>query len=105
MTSRLPSSADARRRWRAAVARIAESSPALAARFAEHTAALVGRTDPARIEAWAEAGLGLRDAAGWRGDRLVQELFACAPRALPVLAAEDVGRWVRLGLHCEAALD
>src|SRR5262245_57726895 len=105
MTSRPPSSPDARSRWRAAAARIAEASPALAARFAEHTAPLVGRIDPARIEAWAEAGLVLRAAAGWRGDRLVQELFACAPRTLPVLAAEDVGRWVRLGLHCETALD
>src|SRR5262245_25009197 len=105
MTSRLPSSADARARWRAAAARISEASPALASRFAEHTAALVGRTDPARIEAWAEAGLLLRAKAGWRGERLAQELFACAPRTLPVLAAEDVGRWVRLGLHCEAELD
>src|SRR4029077_13042068 len=107
MTSRPPSSAEARTRarWRAAAERLPHVSAALAHRFTEHTASFVGRADAARLEAWAEAGLRLRADAGWRGERLAHELFASAERALPVLAPDDVGRWAALALHCGGELD
>lgn len=102
MTSRPPSSAEtpARARWRAAAARLAGVSGALAERFSQHTAPFVARVDAARLEAWAAAGLRLRADAGWRGERLAYELFASAGTALPLLAADDVGRWTALALHC-----
>ncbi len=109
MTSRPPSSGEpraaARARWRAAAARVAAVSGTLAQRFEEHTAALVGRLVPERLEAWAEAGLALRAGAGWRGERLAQELFATGNQALPLLASHDVGRWVQLALRCGGHLD
>src|SRR5262245_11145012 len=105
MTSRLQSSADARSRWLAATARIGEVSGTLAQRFAEHTEPPVGRAEPARFDAWADAGLALRAGAGWRGDRLAQALFATVPRALPLLTARDLDGWVRLALHCGSELD
>ncbi len=112
MTSRPPSSADrgARRgeavaRWRAAIARVAATSRPLAARFEECTASLPGRVAPERLEAWAEAGLVVRAGAGWRGDRLAQELYAAAPRAVPLLADGDAGRWAALVLRCGAELE
>jgi nitric oxide reductase NorD protein len=105
MTSPPPSSADALARWRAATARVASSSTALARRFEEHTAPCVGRVDAARLEALADAGLMLRAAAGWRGDRLAQELFAVARAALPLLGPDDVDAWVRLALRCGSRLD
>ncbi len=105
MTSPPPSSADARARWRAAAARIAAVSTSLARRFEGHTAPAVGQVDPARIDALADAGLALRDAAGWRGERLAQELYAGAPRVLPVLTADELAAWVRLALRCGSVLD
>ncbi len=109
MTSPPPSSGDsraeARARWRAAAARIATASASLGQRFEEHTASCVGRVDPARLDAFADAGLALRAGAGWRGERLAQELFATAPWALPLLAPGDVGRWAELALRCGGQLD
>src|SRR5262245_36649347 len=102
MTSRPPSSAEARARgrWRAAAARLAAVSGTLAERFSQHTARFVARVDAGRLDAWADAGLRLRAEAGWRGERLAHELFASAGTALPLLAADDVGRWTALALHC-----
>src|SRR5262245_27433865 len=109
MTSRPPSSADARgaarARWREAVARVAAVSPSLAQRYQEHTAAAVGRADATALEALADAGLVLRAEAGWRGERLAQELFAAGQRALALLAAEDIVQWSRLALRCGGELD
>jgi nitric oxide reductase NorD protein len=105
MTSPAPSSADPRARWRAAAARVATASAALAQRFEEHTASFVGRVDPAQLDAFADAGLALRAGAGWRGERLAQELFAAARYALPLLEPGDVARWVRLALRCGSQLD
>src|SRR5262245_57220302 len=107
MTSRPPSSADApaRRRWRAAAARLADVSPALAERFAALTAPFVGRVDARRFDAWADAGLRLRAEAGWRGERLAHALLSSAGTALPRLAADEVGRWAALALRCGGELD
>src|SRR5262245_24139799 len=102
MTSRPPSSAEARARgrWRAAAARLAAVSGTLAERFSQHTAPFVARVDAGRLDAWADAGLRLRAEASWRGERLAHELFASAGTALPLLAADDGGRWTGLALHC-----
>jgi nitric oxide reductase NorD protein len=107
MTSRPPSSAEARARgrWRAAAARLAAVSGTLAERFSQHTAAFVARVDAGRLDAWADAGLRLRAEASWRGERLAHELFASAGTALPLLAADDVGRWTALALHCAEEVD
>src|SRR5262249_58683028 len=105
MTSPPPSSAEARARWRAAAARVASVSASLGRRFEEHTASFVESVDPAQLDAFAEAGLALRAGGGWRGERLAQELFATARRALPMLAPADVGRWAELALRCGNQLD
>lgn len=105
MTSPPRSSADARARWRAAAARVAAASTALGRRYEEHTAPFVGRIDPDRLDALADAGLALRREGGWRGERLAHELFARAPEALPLLAAEEVGRWAALALRCAGGID
>jgi len=107
MTSRPPSSAEARSRarWRAAAARLAAVSGTLAERFSQHTSPFVARVDAGRLEAWAAAGLRLWAEAGWRGERLAHELFASAGTALPLLAADDVGRWTALALHCAGQVD
>jgi nitric oxide reductase NorD protein len=94
-----------RARWRAATARLAAVSAALAERYTEHTAPFVARVHAERLEAWAAAGLHLRAEGGWRGERLAHELFAVARTALPVLGADDVGRWVTLALHCGGEVD
>jgi hypothetical protein len=109
MTSRQPSSGDARAgartRWHAATARVAAVSTALAQHYQEHTAPVVGHVDPARLDALADAGLALRASAGWRGERLAQELFAAGRRALALLAPDDVAAWARLALRCGSHLD
>ena len=105
MTSRPPSSADARARWRAATARVAAVSAGLARRFEEHTAPCVGRVDVAGLEALADAGLTLRADVGWRGERLAQELFASARHVLALLAPLEVASWARLALRCGSQLD
>jgi nitric oxide reductase NorD protein len=105
MTSPPPSSADAGDRWRAAAGRLAAASTTLGRRFQEHTAELVGRVAPDWLDACAEAALGLRARAGWRGERLAHELFAQSPRASALLCADDLGPWTALALHCGAAVD
>src|SRR4029453_4325940 len=109
MTSLPPSSADARganrARWRAATARVAAVSTTLAQRYQEHTAPVVGRADAAALDALADAGIALRAEAGWRGERLAQELFAAGRRALALLAPDDLVAGSRLALRFGGELD
>ena len=107
MTSPLPSSPERRRRarWRAASERLTAVSPTLGRRFSEHTAALLPHVDVEVLEACARAGVRLRAEAGWRGERLALVLFEVSHHALPLLAADDVERWMALAFHCAGELE
>ena len=96
MTSRPPSSAEAAgaplaRRHRPARRRLRGARAAV--RGAHRRAASAVRMRRV-LEAWADAGLRLRAEAGWRGERLAQELFAVAPAGA---AAARRGRRRTLG--------
>src|SRR5262249_56281824 len=57
------------------------------------------------LEACARASVRLRTEAGWRGERLALVLFEVSPHALPLLAADDIDRWMALAFHCAGELD
>lgn len=100
-----PRDADAAAAWGRTAIRVAATSGTLAASFCEGSASTVGRVAPATLDAWADAGIGLRAETGWRGERVAHAFFAATAAGLATFAPEQFARWGALACHLRPACD
>ncbi len=100
-----PRDADALAAWAGTAIRVAATSGILAASFCEGSASMVGRIAPPVLDAWADAGIGLRAETGWRGERAAHAFFAATAAGLTTFAPDQFARWGALARHLRGALD
>jgi nitric oxide reductase NorD protein len=91
-------------RWLALVSEVQGVSRKLAVLFLEGSGPALSRLHDraqARLEAWAQAGLGLASASGWRGEFLAAAYFGAGAAVLPVLSPDEIRRWAELGVSVQ----
>ena len=87
------------RGWLELTASVQTVSRKLALSFVEGSAPVLAHLHQPheRLRAWAEAGLALASATGWRGEFLAAAYFASGSSVLPILGPQEIRRWAALG--------